>query len=86
MVLIQKKIAKHNLAKGTIAVIIGAVVNFTLNIFYVTRWKSIGIAVTTVVAESAVTLVHLYYVRKYVSLSAIFLIFPFILCLQQFFY
>ena len=60
---------QHN--KGTIAVVTGAFVNFSLNLFLIAIWKSIGAAVATIVAESVVTLIHLYFVRKKVSLSSI---------------
>ncbi len=60
---------QHN--KGTIAVVTGAIVNFSLNMFLIARWKSIGAAVATVVAESVVTLIHLYFVRNKVSLGSI---------------
>lgn len=60
---------QHN--KGTIAVIIGAIVNFTLNCFLIPRYLSLGAAVSTIVAECLVTIVHLYFIRDYLPLKPV---------------
>lgn len=48
----------------TISVIIGAVVNFILNIILIKCYKSYGAAIATVIAELTVTVVQLYLIRK----------------------
>lgn len=61
---------QHN--KSTIAVIIGALVNFLLNLILIPHFMSVGAAVATIVAEIIVTVLHLYYVRDYLNFRAIF--------------
>lgn len=48
----------------TISVVVGAVINVLLNSILILRYKAIGAAVATVVAECTVTSVQLYFVRK----------------------
>ena len=48
----------------TISVITGAVVNLTLNIILIPRFLSIGAAIATVVAETSVTSVQIYYIKN----------------------
>ena len=48
----------------TISVVVGAVVNFLLNLVFIYFYKSVGAAIATVIAELSVTLVQLYFVRK----------------------
>ena len=48
----------------TISVIVGAIVNFLFNLVFIYYFKSVGAAIATVIAELAVTLVQLYFVRK----------------------
>lgn len=50
--------------KFTISVIIGAVVNFVLNIILIHCWKSIGASIATVAAEFAVTFTQFVLVRR----------------------
>lgn len=61
---------QHN--KSTIAVIIGALVNFLLNLIIIPHFMSVGAAVATIVAEIIVTVLHLYYVRDYLNFRVIF--------------
>ena len=58
---------QHN--KGTIAVIIGAIVNFSLNYILIPRYLSIGAAIATIIAEILVSIIHIYYARKYINLK-----------------
>ncbi|SET25723.1 Membrane protein involved in the export of O-antigen and teichoic acid [Pseudobutyrivibrio sp. C4] len=51
----------------TTSVLIGAAVNFILNMILISKFKSIGAAVASVSAEIVVTLVQLYMVRKELS-------------------
>ena len=60
---------QHN--KSTIAVIIGALVNFGLNLILIPHFMSVGAAVATIVAEVIVTVLHLYYVRDYLNFRSI---------------
>ncbi len=48
----------------TIAVICGAVVNFTLNYILIRKYQAVGAAIATVIAEFVVTAVEFYFVRK----------------------
>lgn len=54
--------------KATLAVIIGAIVNFTLNMFLIPRYYSMGAAIATVIAEVIVSVFHMYFVRSYISI------------------
>ena len=47
----------------TISVVIGAVVNFLLNILLISKYKSIGACIATVIAEFSVTAVQLFYIQ-----------------------
>lgn len=47
----------------TISVIIGAIVNLVLNFLLISKFKSMGACIGTIVAEFTVTSVQLYYVR-----------------------
>ena len=52
-------------------VIIGAAVNFVLNITLIPIFHSVGAAIASVVAETIITLLQLYYVRKEFSIISI---------------
>ena len=56
----------------TISVIIGAIINFSLNYILIRYYKSYGAAIATVVAELFVTVVQLYFVRKDFKLRKVF--------------
>lgn len=51
----------------TFTVIIGAIFNFLLNIYFIYYWKSIGAAVASVVAETIIAILQLIIVRKELS-------------------
>ncbi len=53
--------------KGTLAVTLGAIVNFISNIILIKRYGAYGAAVATVLAEVIVTLLHFYYIRDYIK-------------------
>ena len=55
----------------TKTIIIGAVVNFTLNLFLIPMFGSIGAAYASVVAETAISLAQMYVVRKELSIKII---------------
>ena len=57
---------------GTLAVIGGAVVNFTLNIKFIPQFGAVGAAVASIVAEVVVSAVHLYYIKQYIDLRILF--------------
>lgn len=57
--------------KFTIALIIGAVINLSLNIFMIYFWWSIGAAIATVIAELIVTFVMAIMARKEVNIIII---------------
>lgn len=48
----------------TISVVCGAIINALLNFLLIVKFKAIGAAVATVIAELSVTCVQLYFVRK----------------------
>ena len=48
----------------TLSVVTGCVVNFTLNLLLIPHFLSIGAAVSTVIAETSVTCVQVYFTRK----------------------
>ena len=56
----------------TISVVVGAVINFILNFILINYIKSTGAAIATVVAELAVTVVQLIYVKNDFDLKSIF--------------
>jgi O-antigen/teichoic acid export membrane protein len=55
----------------TLTVIIGAVVNFGLNLCLIQFFKSIGAAVASVIAESVIAVTQLFIVRKELSVKKI---------------
>lgn len=60
--------------KFTVAIILGAISNFTLNIFMINWWKSYGAAIATVIAETVVTVVMAVYIRDDIKLMHILVI------------
>lgn len=57
--------------KYTLSVIVGAVVNFILNIILIKKYASIGASIATVLAELCVTMVQILLVRKQIKLKDI---------------
>lgn len=55
----------------TASVIIGASVNFLLNFLLISKFKSMGASIATVVAEFFVTSIQLYFVRRDLDLKKI---------------
>ena len=58
---------------GTLAVVFGALVNLILNINFIKLYGAIGAAVSSIIAEFIVAIVHLYYIRLYVDLKIMLL-------------
>lgn len=56
----------------TFSVLVGAIVNFILNIILIRIYQSIGATISSIVAEAMVTLVQIYLVRKEFSLMDVF--------------
>ena len=56
----------------TLSVLVGALVNFILNIILIRIYQSIGAAISSIVAEATVTLVQIYLVRKEFSVKDVF--------------
>ena len=48
----------------TLSVVFGAIVNFCVNLLLIHRFKAVGAAIGTVIAESVVTLTQMFFVRK----------------------
>lgn len=57
----------------TVTVICGAIINFTLNIFLIKRYQSIGAALSSVIAESAVTIIQIFYIKNVLNIKRIFI-------------
>ena len=57
----------------TLTVLIGAGVNFILNLVLIYFFQSVGAAIASVAAETTIALVQLYFVRKEFSIRQIFL-------------
>lgn len=55
----------------TISVIVGALVNFALNIILIPTHSSIGTAIATVIAEFSVTIVQFIYIKRDLSIKQI---------------
>jgi len=56
----------------TITVLIGAGVNFVLNLILISLFQSIGAAIASVAAETTIALIQLWFVRKELSIKRIF--------------
>ncbi len=52
----------------TVSVLIGAGVNFALNLFLIAQWQSVGAAIASSVAECAVTVSQFVMVRRELSI------------------
>lgn len=55
----------------TISVTVGAVVNFVLNLILISRLKSLGTTISSVIAEVAVTAVQMYFLRELIDIKKI---------------
>lgn len=55
----------------TKTIFIGVALNLVLNFFFISRWKAVGAAIASVIAEFAVLLMGLFLIRKEMSLSRI---------------
>jgi O-antigen/teichoic acid export membrane protein len=56
----------------TLSVISGAVVNFSLNLFLIQKFQSVGAAISSVTAESLITFIQFFYIRKIMQLKKLF--------------
>jgi len=56
----------------TLSVVIGAIINFSLNMFLIPKYSSYGASVASVIAEFCVTLVQLLVVRKLIDVRYLF--------------
>lgn len=59
--------------KYSIPLLIGAVINLILNLFFIKKWWSIGASIASVIAELCVTLCMAFFIRKEISLKKIIL-------------
>ena len=57
--------------KFTISVIIGAVVNLILNCIFIPKFKCYGAAISSVIAEILILAIHLFFLRKELSIKKI---------------
>ena len=58
--------------KLTVSVCIGAAVNFILNCLLIPNFKSVGAAVSSVIAEAFITIVQFILAKEYISITKIF--------------
>ena len=68
---VQYLIATNRQNTFTFTVIIGAVVNFVLNLILIPRFYSVGAAIASVTAETAIALVQFWIVRKTIFIGPI---------------
>ena len=54
--------------KYTISVIVGAIINFILNLIFINYWASIGASIATVIAEISVTTTQFILVRREIKI------------------
>lgn len=66
---IQLMIPLNKVKEFTISVTIGAIVNFTLNLFLIKKFGALGACLSTVCAEFSVTFIQLYVIREIISLK-----------------
>lgn len=57
--------------RSTKGVVLGAAVNFILNLLLIPRFQSVGAVVATIAAESSICIVYFYMSRKLLSVKAI---------------
>lgn len=70
----QLLIPLNRIKEFTISVTTGAVINLVLNLILLKRLGAYGACISTIVAESLVTVLQLFFVRKFINLKE--LIFP----------
>lgn len=58
-------------SKYTICIVCGAIFNFVLNLLFIRLYGSVGAALSTVIAESLVTILMIHYSKNYLNLSFI---------------
>ena len=56
----------------TISVVVGAIVNFSINMLLIKNYASIGASIGTVIAESCVTIIQFIYIKKEINIIDIF--------------
>ena len=64
---IQYLVPTKNQNKLTLSVIIGAIINFSLNLYLINVYKSVGAAISSVIAEFTITMVQFYIVKDEIS-------------------
>jgi O-antigen/teichoic acid export membrane protein len=56
----------------TATVLCGACINFTLNIILIRRYQALGAALSSVIAESVITIIQFFYIRNILNIKSIF--------------
>lgn len=64
---IQLLVPLNRTKQFTISVTLGAVINFTLNLFLLKTFGAMGACISTIVAEFTVTLTQFYFVRDFIK-------------------
>ena len=65
---IQYLVPTNKQNKLTFSVVIGAIINFSLNLVLINLYKSIGAAISSVIAECVIALIQFYIVKDEISL------------------
>ena len=70
---IQYLVATQRQKQYTVSIVVGAVLNFLMNLIMIPVLQSVGAIITSVISEMAVTGVQLYMVRKDLDVGQIFM-------------
>lgn len=65
----QLLVAAKRQKEFTISVVLGAVVNFILNLLLINKFEAVGATIATVVAEFSVTAIQFYFVRNEIDIK-----------------
>lgn len=57
--------------KSTLATIIGAIINFSLNLFFIKKYSSVGAVISSILAETVVTSIEIYFLSSFFEVSYI---------------
>lgn len=69
---VQYLLPLNRMKQYTISVTISAMFNFLFNILLITRFKSLGVTISTIIAECIATSTQLYFIRKDIKIKILF--------------
>lgn len=70
---IQYLVSTKQQNKYVIAIVIGCIINFILNLILINKIGTIGASISSVIAEAVILFIELYFVRKVISIKDVFL-------------